>query len=120
MIDNRNTDALTLWKRTAYLTIVALAFSNETLSADETWAAMEELPQHPEPRALGGVFMAAKAAGVIEETGMYRKSNRAACHKRPIPVYRSLVYGVLAAGGTVSDNVIPFRRNSPGSLLCAG
>jgi len=120
MIDARNSDALTLWKQTAYLTIVALAFTMDEFTSDDLWARFDDLPQHPEPRALGSVVVSAKAAGIIKETGAYKKSQRVACHNRPIAIYKSLVREAVRNGNDVTDNVIPFRRESAGSLLSAG
>ena len=45
MIDARNSDALTLWKQTAYLTIVALAFTVDEFTSDDFWARFDDLPQ---------------------------------------------------------------------------
>ena len=61
-----------------------------------------------------------KGAGVIRETGKYKKSTRAACHNRPVAIYASLVREAVRKGEDVADNVIPFRRESVGTLLSTG
>lgn len=47
-----------------------------------------DIPEPHHPNVWGGVIRAAVAAGVIERTGIYTRSIRAAANSRMIPVYR--------------------------------
>jgi len=52
------------------------------------------LGEPAEPRAWGAVMRAAiEKHAYCVKTGRYRSSDRAVCHARPIPIYRSLIYG---------------------------
>lgn len=68
-------------------------------TTDDVWAQLAAMgaPSFPEPRAMGAVFVRAEAAGVIAPTDDYEPSKRRACHRRPLRVWRSLVYGEAAA-----------------------
>lgn len=46
-----------------------------------------------EPRAMGAVMRRAAARGICEATSETRRSTRAACHARPVRVWRSLLWG---------------------------
>jgi hypothetical protein len=75
------------WKDRADSAIRACAASGQEFSAEDvrTWAG-----DPPRPNAIGGRFMAALRAGIIERTGWMR-AKRAEAHARAIPVYRGRV-----------------------------
>ena len=58
-----------------------------SFTTDDAWKAIGDVTP-PEPRAMGAAMMRAKKAGWIVPTAEYRKSERAACHARPIRVWR--------------------------------
>lgn len=120
MIDARNSDALTLWKQAAYLTIVALAFTMDEFTSADFWARFDHLPQHPEPRALGSVFVSAKATAPSKRRVPTRKASASRATTGLLRFYKSLVREALRNGNDVTDNVIPFRRESADSLLSVG
>jgi|GEM_PF-2561346 len=71
------------WIRAATETLDELIEAGQPFSTDDLWA---RLPAPPEPRAMGAVIVAASRAKRIVQVG-YRKSERARCHARPIPVW---------------------------------
>jgi hypothetical protein len=73
--------------RTAILDVAA---NHGTFTTDEVWQYCEDHAIDPphEPRALGAVIRELSSAGEIVPTMEYRMSARAACHRRPIRVWR--------------------------------
>jgi len=64
----------------------------EELCADQVWAALGFVPEDSgAASALGGVMRWGVEGGLMERTGNYRKSERPAARRKPLPVYRSLV-----------------------------
>ena len=80
------------WSDRAYAAIVRVARAQPTVHIDDVRLVFdEEAPGHP--RAWGAVWARAIRDGVIEPTGMVRKTTDPRKHCHPCPVYRSLVYG---------------------------
>ena len=80
------------WKDAAYGVLRSLAFQRSEFSTDDIWFRLHELGVSThEPRAMGAVVRKAAAEGLIEWSGLYRKSFRRACHRRPVAVWRSTV-----------------------------
>ena len=82
------------WIARAYMLIRTLAKYKEEFTADTVHiaAANVGMPTPPDPRAWGPVMMKARRVGIIVKTGKYVPSERPACHRRPIPVYRSTIH----------------------------
>lgn len=77
------------WREAAERTVRWLAMECNSFTADDIWKRLTDFgyPDPPEPRALGGVLRSLARSGLIQQTGTWRKSARAECHHRPIPVW---------------------------------
>ena len=77
------------WKGRARQCLETLAKNNETFTTDLLWDIIE----HPrEPRALGPVVRGCVSDGLIVATDDFVCSNLPSNHRRPVRVWRSLVY----------------------------
>lgn len=66
-----------------------LVRSDQPFSTDDVWHRIGPPKSWGvEPRALGGIFVALAARGVIERTGEERQSVRRECHGRPVKLWR--------------------------------
>lgn len=80
------------WKDAAAGVLRSLALQRSEFSTDDIWFRLGEIGvSTPEPRAMGAIVRQAAREGLIEWTGMYRRSFRRACHRRPVAVWRSKV-----------------------------
>jgi len=82
------------WVSRAYRIVEHLARLHTEFTADHVHraASVFGLPSAPDPRAWGPVMMRARKTGIIFKTGKYVHSTRPECHRRPIPVYMSMIY----------------------------
>lgn len=78
------------WMDLALALLKRRAEHQRTLTSEDLW---EELPQPPEPRAMGAVFRKAQVMGWIETTPQYVPGTRPTSHGRPVRVWRSRIYG---------------------------
>lgn len=83
------------WRGSAELALQYVAKRRPELTTDPVWSVLEswgiEMP--PEPRAIGPLMKAACGWGWLEPTGRTHKSVRPDCHRRPLAVYRSKLWG---------------------------
>jgi hypothetical protein len=78
------------WMRAAHDAIRWLASTWIEFSSDDVWFRLDAAGvSTPEPRALGAVFRQARTAGLITQTGRYRKSIRPECHARPVATWKA-------------------------------
>lgn len=77
------------WKATALAAVLQLARSRPELTTDDVWAIAPCTTE--EPRALGAIMRQAEALGAIKATERWIQSDRVACHRRPLRVWRSLL-----------------------------
>lgn len=77
------------WKDRAYLALYQLALTNQTFTTDLLWDLVES---PPEPRALGPVVRRCSRDQLFESTDEFVSSDRPANNRRPVRVWRSLVY----------------------------
>jgi hypothetical protein len=77
------------WKEDVLNAIRMLAEVREYFTSDDVWMEVES-PR--EPRALGAMMRQAKKLGWIEPTTSHVMSIRVACHRRPLRIWRSLIY----------------------------
>lgn len=79
------------WNAVATRAVLSCADRLYKFTTDDVWWQLEELGTSPppEPRALGAVVRRLALAGRIVNTGEWRKSDRAAAHRRPISVWRA-------------------------------
>lgn len=83
------------WKRLVYGVLKALAQKQATVTTDQLWDALDEMgaiPEQREPRALGGVVRCLVRDGVLAPSLEYKLCARPSMHKRPIRVWKSLVF----------------------------
>lgn len=80
------------WQETVLLLVRAVAREKPTLTTDDVWQALGGHDPSMEGRAMGAVMVTAAHQGVIVKTPMTLKSERAACHRRDLRVWKSLVY----------------------------
>lgn len=83
------------WRGSAELAVRYVAERRERFTTDAVWSVLEHwgVAMPPEPRALGPLMKAACTWGWIEPTGVFHKSVRPDCHRRPLAVYRSKLFG---------------------------
>lgn len=82
------------WKELAFAAVEAVARKHPFFIADHVW---EELGGDPPNRslgsAMGGIFVRAQKAGVIERVqSTYRRSERPLTHGKPLPVWHSCIF----------------------------
>lgn len=82
------------WMAMASSAISGLSRRRASLTTDDVWAALSAAgaPACREPRAMGAAMRAAKARGLIQPTYLYAPSDRPSCNRRPVRIWRSLVY----------------------------
>jgi hypothetical protein len=71
--------------------VIKLARTRKQFTTDDVWANVKG-PGLVDPRALGSIMISAAGQGAIKATGRYKPSKRPECHKRPIRVWKSLLY----------------------------
>jgi hypothetical protein len=78
------------WRAAVTRRLATLADRGEPFTADDIWAEVDglEVSTH-DRRALGAIMTGAARAGRIEQVG-YARSTRAACHGRPVAVWRGI------------------------------
>ncbi len=82
------------WTRYALAAVRQAARSAEEFTTDEPRAELERrgIGDPPEPRAWGAVMREAASRGWCEATDQTRPTERPDAHRRPVRVWRSLVY----------------------------
>ena len=91
--------AVALWEAVAVVRLLALR--HRTLTTDDVWKRLEAIGALtlPEPRALGAVMRRAQRQGYVEPTEEWRLSVRPACHRRPLRIWRSLLWDTVPHSG---------------------
>lgn len=81
------------WLANAMSAIRLVARSRERFTTDAVWAVLDtwKIPPPHEERALGAAMRNAQKNGVCQATDDWSLSVRAACHRRPLRVWRSLL-----------------------------
>lgn len=74
--------------------ITKAARSFPRFTSDEVRDILAEIGVHEleHPNALGGAFLVAARAGVIENMGRVRKSQRTGAHRRAVAIWRSMIF----------------------------
>lgn len=83
------------WKLEMMKVIRQVCVQNADFTADaimELYAQDTTRPQTHNDRALGGLMKTAANRGYCVPTGAFRNSCRVSCHRRPLAVWRSLIY----------------------------
>lgn len=82
------------WKVEARQAVLHAAAHRAEFTTDYVWWLLDQrevLPPH-EPRALGAIMRKAAREGLIQRSDRVVESVRPANHRRPIAVWRSLIY----------------------------
>ena len=87
-------EANAAWMRLASDAVRTVAKSKRFLTTDDPWELIEFVPI--EGRQWGSVMLACRRAGIIERTEQQLPSRRPSAHRRPVQVWRSLIYDGLA------------------------
>ena len=79
------------WAAQCRTIIQQIATTTNTFTTDDIWQALHDayLPTPHEPRAIGAILTAMARENLITATDTYRTSARAACHARPIRVWKA-------------------------------
>jgi hypothetical protein len=79
------------WLAAAVAAVIRVARTRNTLTSDD---CRDELAGDTrEPRAWGGVMKRAAKLGVIVRTDQFVTTARVACHRRPMRVWESRIFG---------------------------
>ena len=74
---------------TRIIELIRTSPSGTEFTTDDLWATCERLGlKVDEPRAMGAAVRMAALRGLVESTHTYRKSERPACHARPVLIWR--------------------------------
>jgi hypothetical protein len=75
--------------------IIVLSETEDEFTTDDVWEYFGEnnVGLTHDGRALGGAMKRAEGLGLIAPTDRFVSSERAACHRRPVRVWVSLVKG---------------------------
>jgi len=79
------------WLTAAFVAVRRCADNKEWFTTDDVWHLLD-CEQPREPRAMGAVMAKAFRTGVAEPSNRTRVSRRPVCHRRPLTIWRSLVY----------------------------
>ena len=93
-IDRVEMHAAEEWRADALRAVEACALARGYFTTDHVWALLEaaESTGTHEPRAMGAIMRKAANEGYCERTNVTQQSKRPRCHRRPVRVWRSLVY----------------------------
>lgn len=81
------------WYNQAEIAVLRLIRRGTYFTTDDVWEWLRESGSTtPEPRALGSVIQQFARDRRIVATGMYRKSTRPECHRRPLAVWKPVTY----------------------------
>ena len=85
-------------KQIYYEGIEEAARRHRILTADEIWDALGQVGdgERDNGSGIGSVIRVAVDDHIMKPTGEFRRSRRPATHKKPIPVYESLIWRGLA------------------------
>lgn len=82
-----------LWKREAEAALALLCKIGNDFTGDDVWRLLEGVGvKTEEPRALGAIITKYAKDGLIVPTGVYRKSERRKSHRRPLAIWRPVLY----------------------------
>jgi hypothetical protein len=72
-----------------------LAVARPRFTTDDVWQALQALGgvTFPEPRAMGAVMRRAEREEYIRATEAHVLSKRKECHRRPLRVWESVIFG---------------------------
>lgn len=93
-IDRVEDNADTGWLEGAMIAVREVARRMPEFTTDHVWLSLSRSGGGAisiEPRAMGAVMRAAASDGVVEPVDRWELSQRPACHRRPVRVWRSLI-----------------------------
>lgn len=81
------------WRRKALDVVLDLCKLRREFTADDVWEQLEKTGWRThEPRAMGAVLREASVNGFCSVTPMHTVSRRKTNHRRPIPVWKSMLF----------------------------
>lgn len=81
------------WTAAARTALLVAALTRPNLTTDHVWDQLAHTTETTaERRAMGAIIRYAATRGWIERTNQTEQTDRAAAHKRPVAVWRSLVH----------------------------
>lgn len=81
------------WKLAALEAVNLVARQTPDFTTDEVWRVLDRTDfRTHDNRAMGAIMRRAVAEGWVKSTPDYRESRRPECHKRPVKVWRSLIW----------------------------
>ena len=82
------------WRVAALSVIRYICGKIPAFTTDDVWHELQlrhaDVPH--EPRAMGAIMRIAVKDGLCAATDVYKMSSRAACHRRPLRAWRSLLF----------------------------
>lgn len=78
------------WQDEAIAAIRKVALAQPTLTTDDVWRVLGRDPDL-EGRAMGAAMRSASKLGYVERTDLTQKSQRVACHRRDLRVWKSRI-----------------------------
>jgi hypothetical protein len=77
----------------AIMAVMRVAKRLPLFTTDDVWMELQSdgVGAPVEPRAMGAVMRSARMQGIAEPTDRVSSSERPACHRRPLRVWRSLL-----------------------------
>lgn len=99
-IDRVEAHAPDQWRTTALMIVRWIALTREQFTTDTVWQVLVNLDTEVphENRAMGAVMRQAARNYWIEKTDRTRCSARPACHRRPLAIWQSLLFGQAPVG----------------------
>lgn len=93
-IERVETNAEPEWKTNCLNAIQQVALVKAEFSTDDVWEYLHQngIEAPHENRAIGALMIKAGLKGWITTTDRYVNSLRPACHRRPVRVWRSLIF----------------------------
>lgn len=93
-IERVEINAKEAFKDAAMRVIEHVARTSERFTTDRVWYFIEQMGINSprEPRVLGALMRRASGLGWIEATDEHRLSVKSSNHRRPVRVWRSLIY----------------------------
>lgn len=88
-IERVEAHASMVWLDEADAAVSVLCTIGLDFTTDDIWKLLEQSTARThDPRAMGAVMRRAALEGRLLNTGMFRKSRRPDCHRRPLAVWR--------------------------------
>lgn len=98
-IERAGSNADPVWRKAAEAAVYRVCKRQEFFTTDQIWAELGEQTEGVrthEPRALGAVMRWAAQRKYCEPTSTVEKTKRIEAHRRPVAIWRSLIWDEVA------------------------